>query len=61
MKQKRLNREPGVVPVPLALAAEIDKLVGLRNRNAFAVETIRRYLEERKNHPTLALPQETER
>jgi hypothetical protein len=45
--------------VPRALALEIDKRVGKNNRNAFAVETIRRYLDELKRHPNA--PREVER
>jgi hypothetical protein len=55
MKPKRPKRKRGAAPVPLTLALKIDRFVGKRNRSAFAVETIRRYLADPELLAVLAL------
>jgi metal-responsive CopG/Arc/MetJ family transcriptional regulator len=55
MKPRHPKHKRGAVSVPLTLALEIDGLVGKRNRSAFAVETIRRYLADPELLAVLAL------
>ena len=54
MKARRAKRKLRAVPLPMELALAIDKLVGKRNRSAFATKIIERAVHTLQRLPAIS-------